>query len=356
MVEAKDFTQELIETAKQITRPGFGILAADESTGTIGKRFAGINVENTEDNRRDYRELLFTTEGFEKHISGVIMFEETLYQKSSDGKQFVDILKEKNVIPGIKVDKGVVKIKGTNDETATQGLDGLGDRCAKYYEQGARFAKWRAVLKIDEHEPSPMATQENAHTLARYASICQQNGLVPIVEPEILVDGTHSIETCQAKTEAVLAAVFKSLHDQKVLIEGMLLKPNMVTSGSNAENRAGPQEIAIRTVKALSRTVPPSMPGVMFLSGGQSEEEASVNLSFMNNIEGVPRPWSLSFSYGRALQASTLKAWLGKAENKEAAQAVFIKRCEANGSAQLGKYQGDEHASNESLHVANYTY
>jgi len=356
MAAPAEFAKELVETANRIVRPGFGILAADESTGTIGKRFAGINVENNETNRRDYRELLFSTEGFENYISGVILFEETLYQNAADGTPFVEILKKKGVIPGIKVDKGVVPIMGTDGETATQGLDGLGDRCKKYYEQGARFAKWRAVLRIGNGQPSNVAIAENAHTLARYASICQQNGLVPIVEPEILQDGSHSIAVCQDATERVLSAVFKALQDQKVLLEGILLKPNMVTSGADVTEKAGAEEVAIRTVRALSRTLPACMPGVVFLSGGLSEEQASINLSAMNRVEGIPRPFSLSFSYGRALQASCLKAWVGKAENVKAAQDAFIKRAESNGKAQLGKYEGDGSASVESLHVSNYTY
>ena len=317
-MEKSSFKDELIANAKQIARPGHGILAADESTGTIGKRFAGINVENTFENRQAYRELLFTTEGFEQYISGVIMYEETLDQQTKDGMNFCELLKSKGVIPGIKVDKGIVPIAGTDGETATTGIDGLGDRCKKYYEKGCRFAKWRAVLKIGKGMPSAIGIAENAHNLARYASICQENGLVPIVEPEILADGAHDIETCAEASEKVFGAVMKALIDQKVLIEGCLLKPNMVTPGSDCPDRKSPGEIAWYTVRTLARTIVPALPGIMFLSGGQSEEEASLHLSAMNKLEGVVKPWALSFSYGRALQSSCLKAWQGKPENLKA--------------------------------------
>lgn len=356
-MEAKStYKDELIATARAIARPGYGILAADESTGTIGKRFAPINVENTEPNRRAYRELLFTSPDIEKYISGVIMFEETLDQATKDGKNFVELLQEKNIVPGIKVDKGVVIIGGTEDETATQGLDKLGERCAEYYSKGCRFAKWRAVLKIDMKAgcPSPMAMAENAHGLARYASICQDNGLVPIVEPEVLCDGTHTIEECAEASEMVYAAVVKELQDQKVLLEGALLKPNMITPGSDCPEKATAGDIAFYTVRTLSRTIPAAMGGINFLSGGQSEEEASQNLNAMALLKGVPKPWNLSFSYGRALQASCLKAWEGKDENIEAGQKAFMERAKGNGDATLGKYEGG--GSAEDLHVKNYVY
>lgn len=357
MEKLTPFKEELIANARAICRPGFGILAADESTGTIGNRFSKINVENIEENRRKYRELLFTTPGMEEHISGVIMYEETLGQSTADGKPFVDLLKEKGVIPGIKVDAGIVIISGTHDETATQGLDKLGDRCKKFYEKGARFAKWRAVLKIDVKNncPSECAIAENAHTLARYASICQENGLVPIVEPEVLCDGTHTIEECADASERVFASVVKELHDQGVLLEGALLKPNMITPGMDCETKATPSEVAFYTVRTLSRTIPAALPGVMFLSGGQSEEDASVQLNAMNKLEGVPKPWSLSFSFGRALQASCLKAWQGKDENVEAAQKAFLGRAVANGQATLGKYEGGS-GDTEDLHIKKYVY
>lgn len=265
-------------------RPGYGILAADESVGTMGKRLQGINVENTEENRRAFRQLVFTTPDMEKHISGVIMFEETLDQSSDDGKNFVQLLKEKNVYTGIKVDKGVVVIGETDGENATQGLDGLGDRCKAFYEKGARFAKWRAVLKINpaKGQPTPLAIAENAHTLARYAGICQDNGLVPIVEPEILADGDHSIDVCAEASERVFAACQKALIDHKLILEGCLLKPNMVTPGTDCPQRASHEEIAWATVRTLNRSIAPAMTGIVFLSGGQSEEDASLNLNAMN--------------------------------------------------------------------------
>lgn len=352
------YTEELIATAAYIATPGKGILAADESTGTIGKRLASINVENVETNRRALRQLLFTTPGALDHISGVILFEETLYQSSDAGVPFVQILKDGGVIPGIKVDKGVVVLAGTNGDTTTQGLDDLGKRCQKYYEAGARFAKWRAVLKIGEHEPSQLAIDQNAQGLARYAIICQENGLVPIVEPEILVDGAHSIERCAYVTEMVLAAVYKALNEQHVLLEGTLLKPNMVTPGSDAA-KVAPEVVAEHTVKALQRTVPAAVPGIMFLSGGQSEVEATANLNAMNALKGVKKPWTLSFSFGRALQQSTLKAWGGKPENIEAAQKAFLIRCKDNSDATLGTYNPKEQglsAATESLHVKDYKY
>ncbi len=282
MVETKNFKEELIANAKKICRPGFGILAADESTGTIGNRFSKIDVENTEPNRRAYRELLFTTEGLENHISGVIMFEETLDQATADGVNFVKLLESKNIVPGIKVDKGIVNIGHTEGETATTGLDGLAERCKKYYEKGCRFAKWRAVLKIGNGLPSALSITENAHTLARYGSICQDNGLVPIIEPEILTDGDHTIEQCAEASERVFSGVMKALIDHKLIIEGLLLKPNMVTPGSTCPEKKTTQEIAWYTVRTLSRSIVPALPGIVFLSGGQSEEDASLNLNAMN--------------------------------------------------------------------------
>jgi len=296
------FKEELIKTAKEITAPGKGILAADESTGTIGKRFAGINVENNHENRQAYRELLFTAPDIEKHISGVIMFDETVRDSCKDGKKFCELLKSRNIHCGIKVDTGIVPIGGTDEETATQGLDGLGKRCAEYYSLGCRFAKWRAVLKITGNGcPSEVAIRETAHSLARYGSICQQNGLVPIIEPEILQDGAHSIQVCADVSERVFAAVMSELFNQKLLIEGLLLKPNMVTPGAECPDRSNAAEIAWMTVRTLSRTIVPALPGVTFLSGGQSEEDASLNLNAMNTITELPRPWALTFSYGRAL-------------------------------------------------------
>ncbi|KMZ57811.1 Fructose-bisphosphate aldolase [Zostera marina] len=350
------YSDELIATAAYISTPGKGILAADESTGTIGKRLASINVENVEDNRRALRELLFTTPDALQYLSGVILFEETLYQSSSTGKPFVDVLKDGGVIPGIKVDKGTVNLAGTNAETTTQGLNDLAKRCKDYYAAGARFAKWRAVLKIGDTEPSELAINENANGLARYAIICQENGLVPIVEPEIIVDGSHDIFTCARTTETVLAAVYKALNDHHVLLEGSLLKPNMVTPGSESP-KVSPEMVAKQTVVALQRTVPAAVPGIMFLSGGQSEAEATVNLNAMNQLKGK-KPWTLSFSFGRALQQSTLKAWSGKEENLGAAQSAFLTRAKANSQATLGSLNVDvvSGASAESLHVKDYKY
>ncbi|KAK3134073.1 hypothetical protein QOZ80_6AG0544690 [Eleusine coracana subsp. coracana] len=352
------YTDELIKTAKLLATPGKGILASDESTGTIGKRLSSINLENVEANRQALRELLFTAPGVFEYLSGVILFEETLYQKTSDGTPFVDVLVAGGAVPGIKVDKGTVEIAGTNGETTTQGHDSLGARCAKYYAAGARFAKWRAVLKVGPGgEPSELAVKLNADGLARYALICQENGLVPIVEPEILTDGAHDINACAAATERVLAALYKSLSDHKVLLEGTLLKTNMVTPGSDSP-KVGAEVIAEYTVAALRRTVPPAVAGVVFLSGGQSEEEATQNLNAMNKLQ-VLKPWTLSFSFGRALQQSTLKKWLGKEENVAAAQAAFLARCKANSEATVGKYAGAgaaDAAASESLYVKGYKY
>jgi fructose-bisphosphate aldolase class I len=358
MVEAKkDFKAELIETAKRISRPGFGILAADESTNTIGKKFTAINVENNEENRRKYRELLFTTPDFEKYISGVILFEETAKQSTKDGKPFIKLLQEKGVIPGIKVDKGLQDIPGTNGEQATFGLDDLAKRCQQFYAMGCRFAKWRNTIKIAAGCPTELAIKEVAWALARYAAICQDNGLVPIVEPEVLPDGDHDINRCAEVTQKVQAACFKALHDNHILFEGMLLKPNMVCPGTSSPVKATPVEVARTTVSVLSRTVPPAVPGINFLSGGWSEEEASQYLNEMNKITDIPHPWSLSFSYGRALQNSAVKTWAGKDENFKAGQDAFFKRCVANGTAQLGKYGGStDKAANESLQQKNYTY
>ncbi|KAM3139466.1 Fructose-bisphosphate aldolase 5 [Paramecium bursaria] len=355
----QDFRKELAETAQRIVTPGKGILAADESQGTIGKKFVQINVENTEEHRRAYRELLFTTEGIENYISGVILFSETIKHTTKDGKKLLEVLHEKGIIPGIKVDKGIAVIPGTNDESATLGLDSLASMAAEYYGYGCRFAKWRAVLKIGNGLPSDQAIQENAWGLARYAAICQENGLVPIVEPEILADGDHSIEVCQKVTEKVLSAVFRALAQNNVFLEGALLKPNMVTPGSQNPDRANvtAAEIGYRTALALSRTVPPALVGVVFLSGGQSEEEASLNLNEMNKLTNVRKPWSLSFSYGRALQNTAVKTWHGKEENWHAAQQALIVRAKANSEATLGKYQGGQGgAAGESLFVADYKY
>jgi len=352
------YVDELIRNARAIAQRGKGILAADESTGTIGQRFSKIEVENNYANRQAYRTLLFTTPGFGQFISGVIMYEETLENKAPDGTPLLEYLRRENVLAGIKVDKGLSLIPGTQNEMSVQGLDGLAERCKKYYDMGCRFAKWRATYKIGPGLPSKIAIQENAWGLARYAAICQANGLVPIVEPEVLADGPHSIGECAEKSQEVYAAVVTALHDNGILFEGMLLKPNMITSGSEAAEKAGPQEIAWRTFQTLSRTIPASVPGIMFLSGGQSEEEASVNLNALNLIPDVVRPWSLSFSYGRALQSTVLKVWGGKEANFQAGQQALMTRAEANSKAQLGQYVPPEGASaaSESLFVKNYVY
>jgi fructose-bisphosphate aldolase class I len=356
-MEKKDFRQELVETAKKIAAPGKGILAADESQGTVGKKFATIGVENNEENRRIYREILLTTPGIEKYISGVILFEETCKQGTKAGKNFVELLKERGIIPGIKLDKGLADIPNHPGEQATLGLDDLAKRAKAFYEQGCRFAKWRNVIKVTDKLPTETAIKEVAWTLARYAAICQENGLVPIVEPEVLPDGDHEISRTQEVTEKVVAACYKALNDQNVFLEGTLLKPNMVCPGSGNPKKASPIEVARATVTALSRTVPPAVPGINFLSGGWSEEEASLYLNAINQITDIPKPWNLSFSYGRALQNSCVKTWAGKDDNFKAAQDAFFKRAEANGLAQLGKYQGSQDVNaNESLNVKGYTY
>ncbi|XP_075888565.1 fructose-bisphosphate aldolase A-like [Nelusetta ayraudi] len=351
--------KQLSGIAKRIVFAGKGILAADESTGSMAKRFSGIGTENTEENRRLYRQLLFTAdERVNSCISGIIFFHETLYQKTDSGKPFPQLIKDKVMVVGIKVDKGVVPLAGTNGETTTQGLDGLYERCAQYKKDGADFAKWRCVLKITENTPSELAIMENANVLARYASICQMHGIVPIVEPEILPDGDHDLERCQYVTEKVLAAVYKALSDHHVYLEGTLLKPNMVTAGHSCPKKNSAEEIAMATVTALRRTVPPAVPGVTFLSGGQSEEEATINLNAMNQCR-LHRPWALTFSFGRALQASALKAWGGKAENGKACQEEYIKRAMNNSLAAQGKYQpsGDKGAAaQESLFVSDHAY
>lgn len=351
--------EQLAKNASAIVASGKGILAADESTGTIGKRFSGIGVENNEENRRAYRELLFTAnlKELSKNVGGVILFEETLNQCTSDGKPFAQLLNENGVIVGIKVDKGTTVLPGTNDETTTQGLDGLAERCQEYVRKGAKFAKWRCVLKIGAQEPSQLAIDENAHVLARYASICQANGLVPIVEPEILMDGDHDLSRAVYATEKVLAAVYKKLSEHHVFLEGTLLKPNMVCPGVNCSVKYTPEDIAQATVTVLRRTVPTAVPGITFLSGGQSEEEATIHLNAINKVPG-PKPWALTFSYGRALQHTVLKLWKGEKANKDAAQNALLERAKANSEAALGKYGGSAQGTSscERTYVQNYKY
>ncbi|KAG9466197.1 hypothetical protein GDO78_017064 [Eleutherodactylus coqui] len=351
--------KELSEIAQRIVKDGRGILAADESVGTMGSRLKRINVENTEEHRRLFRNLLFTSDvNLNKSIGGVILFHETLYQKSNSGVPFPKLLKDLGIVVGMKVDKGTAALAGTDGETTTQGLDGLAERCAQYKKDGADFAKWRCVLKISDHAPSSLAIYENANVLARYASICQQNGLVPIVEPEILSDGSHDLQRCQYETEKVLSAVYAALIQHHVYLEGTLLKPNMVTGGQSCPQKFTPEQVAMATVTALRRTVPAAVPGICFLSGGQSEEEASLNLNAMNRCD-LLRPWRVSFSYGRALQASALSAWVGKVDNEKAAQEAFLKRAKINGLASLGKYVpsgSSDSASSASLFQPSYTY
>jgi fructose-bisphosphate aldolase class I len=326
----------LTETARALVAPGKGILAADESDGTIKKRFDTIQVESTEENRRGYREMLFTTPGMEDHISGVILFDETIRQSSADGTQFPELLESKGVIPGIKVDKGAKPLALAEGETITEGLDGLRDRFAEYRELGARFAKWRATYSISEELPSEYCVWVNAHALARYAALSQEAGLVPIVEPEVLQDGTHTLEESAKATGRVLLAVYQELHDQRVEFSGTLLKPNMVLSGYSASSRAGIDEVADVTLEVLYKHVPASVPGIVFLSGGQTDEDATAHLNAMN-ARG-PHPWELSFSYGRALQAPALKAWGGEEANLLAGQEAFAHRAKMNGLARSGEY------------------
>ncbi len=329
----------LVEIARALVARGKGILAADESDGTIKKRFDSIEVESTEENRRAYRDLLFTTPGMEEHISGVILFDETLRQSSTDGTAFPKLLADKGVIPGIKVDKGAKPLALAEGETVTEGLDGLRDRLAEYRELGARFTKWRATYSIDDELPSEYCIWVNAHALARYAALCQEAGLVPIVEPEVLQDGTHTIEESARATGRVLLAVYQELHDQRVDLEGTLLKPNMVLSGYSAGSRAGIDDAAKATLDVLYKHVPAAVPGIVFLSGGQSDEDASAHLSARNAVG--PHPWELSFSYGRALQAPSLKAWRGEETNVQSAQDAFAHRAKMNGLARSGEYSPD---------------
>jgi len=322
-------------TAVAMVAPGKGLLAADESTGTIGKRFDSIKVENVEANRQAYRDMLFNTPGFEQHTSGVILFEETLFQKGLDGTPFSKLLESKGVIPGIKVDKGVKPLfGGAAEETITEGLDGLADRLAKYREAGARFAKWRAVITIGNGAPSHSAIHTNAHALARYAALCQDAGIVPIVEPEVLMDGDNTAQKNEDVTTWILKEVFQELYFQNVLLEGIVLKPNMIVSGKKCPTQAGHAEVAERTLRVLKRCVPSAVPGIAFLSGGQSDIDATAHLDLMNKAGNLP--WNLTFSYGRALQAAALKAWGGS--NVEAGKKAHLHRAKMNGLAALGKW------------------
>ncbi|MSQ25242.1 MAG: fructose-bisphosphate aldolase class I [Dehalococcoidia bacterium] len=328
---------ELEAIARAMVAKGKGILAADESTGTIERRLKSIGVANTEDNRRGWRQLLFTAPGIGKYISGVILYDETLRQKSTDGVPLVDVLTKQGVIPGIKVDKGTKALAGSAAETITEGLDGLRERLQEYRTLGARFTKWRAVITIGEGIPTAYCIAANAHALARYAHLSQEARLVPMVEPEVLMDGSHSIERCYEVTEATLYAVFNELYAQRVVLEAMVLKPNMVLSGSAAANRAGAGEVAEMTVRCFKRTVPAAVPGVAFLSGGQGDEEATVNLDAINRLP-EKGPWELTFSYGRGLQATPMKAWGGNLQHVTQAQQVFLHRAQVTSAARGGAY------------------
>src|ERR1700747_2136367 len=331
---------ELARVANAMVVKGKGILAADESTGTIKKRFDTIHLESTAENHRAYRELLFAAPGAAESISGVIMYDETIRQKTKDGTPFPQYLQKQGIIPGIKVDLGAKPLAGFPNETITEGLDGLRERFVEYFKLGARFAKWRAVIDIADGIPTPFAIEANAHALARYAALAQENTIVPIVEPEVLMDGAHSIERCEAVTDQTLHAVFDALAAHKIYLEGMVLKPNMVISGKKASNRASPEAVAEATVRCLKRHVPPAVPGIAFLSGGQSSTEATLHLSLMNKLG--PLPWHLTFSYGRALQDDALKAWGGTTANFGAGQKAFAKRARLNGLATTGRYTSDQ--------------
>lgn len=328
--------QDLAATLKKLVVRGKGILAADESNSTIAKRLSDIQVESTEENRRRYRELLFTTPGLGEYISGVILFDETIRQKTKQGISFVDVMKAQEIVPGIKVDKGTMALPGQADETITQGLDGLTERLIEYKKLGAGFAKWRGVLKISNIYPSDYAIHANAEALASYAAICQAQGIVPIVEPELLMDGDHSLERCFEATEKTLAAVFNALRKHHVILEYMILKPGMVLPGASHPKKASQEEVASATVKVLKRTVPAAVPSIDFLSGGQSDTDATDHLRMMNQLS-EHHPWYLSFSYGRGLQAPVLKTWLGREENLQKAQQVLLERAKLNGAACLGK-------------------
>jgi fructose-bisphosphate aldolase class I len=331
---------ELEAVARALVAPGKGILAADESGGTIGRRFDAIGVESTEESRRAYRELLFTTEGAADYISGVILFDETIRQRASDGTPFPALLEQQGVIPGIKVDRGAKELALAPGETVTEGLDGLRERFAEYVQLGAKFAKWRAVIAIGDGIPSEYCLWVNAHALARYAALAQEAGLVPIVEPEVLMDGDHTIERSYNVTARMQHAVFTELHDQRVRLEGMLLKPNMVLSGYDCPQQAGVEDVAHETLRCLKHNVPSAVPGIVFLSGGQSDEAATAHLNALNSLG--PQPWELSFSYGRALQAPAQKAWGGESANVPAAQAAYLKRARLNGAARSASYSPEQ--------------
>ncbi|WP_373087411.1 class I fructose-bisphosphate aldolase [Sneathiella sp.] len=330
---------DMEDIAKALVAPSKGILAADESTGTIKKRLDSINTASTEDSRRDYRELLFTADGVGDYISGVILYDETLRQKASDGRPFTEVLNDRGIIPGIKVDMGAKPLAFSEGELVTEGLDGLRERLAEYYTLGARFAKWRAVISISDGAPSQYCIDTNAHALARYAALCQEANIVPIVEPEVLMDGNHNIDECYAVTETMLKTVFDELYKQRVVLEQMLLKPNMVVSGDTCPIQAEVEEVAVKTLYCFGQTVPAAVPGIVFLSGGQSEMQATTHLNAMNMMDKFP--WEISYSFGRALQASALSVWQGKPENVADAQKAFLHRAKLTSAARDGEYNSD---------------
>jgi fructose-bisphosphate aldolase class I len=330
-------SQTLETVARTLVADGKGILAADETAGTLTRRFEQLKITSTPESRRDYRELLFTTSGSADFISGVIMYDETIRQQASNGKQLANILLDQGIIPGIKVDTGAKPLAGFAEETVTEGLDGLRERLQEYRAIGARFAKWRAVIRIGDQLPSESCVNANAHALSRYAALCQEQNIVPIVEPEVLMDGAHNIARCNAVTGRVLYAVFNELYQQGVSLEGMLLKPNMVLSGSHCPMQASLTEVANTTLQCLLRHVPAAVPGIVFLSGGQSDVVATAHLNAINSIVGN-KPWKISFSYGRALQDMALATWLGSKQNSQAAQQAYIHRAKCNAAASIGKY------------------
>ena len=329
----------MIRTAQELVAPGKGILAADESTPTMAKRFAAIGVDSTEESRRSYREILFGTPGLGEHISGVILFDETVRQAADDGTPLPELLRHQGVIPGIKVDRGTTPLAGFPDEVVTDGLDGLRPRLAEYASMGLRFAKWRAVIRIGEGRPGPVAIEANMHALARYAALAQEAGLVPIVEPEVLMDGAHTLERCAEVTVATLRSLYEQLARHRVVLEASLLKPNMVLPGRDFPDGATRGDVAAATVAALRQAVPAAVPGIVFLSGGQSDAEATANLDALNRR--APQPWELSFSFGRALQAPVLRAWAGDSAHVEAARGALLHRAALNGAARRGAYSSE---------------
>ena len=349
--------QELEQTARALIADGKGILAADETVSTITKRFATLKIESTEDSRRAYREMFFTTPDASAFISGVILQDETIRQKNDAGIPLTKVLSKQGIIPGIKVDTGAKVLAGSPEENVTEGLDGLRDRIKEYAAMGARFAKWRAVIRITDALPSPLCVSVNAHALARYAALCQEQGIVPIVEPEVLMDGSHTIERCEDVTSSILHAVFHALFEQCVRLEGMLLKPNMVIAGKNCPKQASVQEVATATVRCLRRHVPAAVPGIVFLSGGQSEVLATSHLNAINKLD-LPKPWKISFSYGRALQDPAMEAWHGKQQNLKAAQQAFYQRAKCNSAAAIGKYtsalEGKKSAPEAAVHRSDW--